>query len=103
MRKGGYIRKTYVFLKLGDFCAVMHTQSFLEDTSFIRKLLAFNNLIISSFCEFKIPLKMTSPSILRQLRMSGIMSFITSARILHKIKSKFFNVYFETNESNGPR
>ena len=23
----------------------MHTQSFLEDTSFIRKLLAFNNLI----------------------------------------------------------
>ena len=81
----------------------MHTQSFLEDTSFIRKLLAFNNLIISSFCEFKIPLKITSPSILRQLRMSGIMPFITSARILHKIKSKFFKVYFETNPSNDPR
>ena len=81
----------------------MHTQSFLEDTSFIRKLLAFNNLKISSFCEFKIPLKITSPSILRQLQMSGIMPFITSARILHKIKSKFFKEYFETNESNGPK
>ena len=81
----------------------MQTQSFLEDTSFTLKLLAFNNLKISSFCEFKIPLKITFPPIFRQLLISGIMPFITSARILHKIKSKFFKEYFETNESNVPR
>ena len=81
----------------------MQTQSFLEDTSFTWKLLAFNNLKISSFCEFKIPLKITTPSIFRQLLISGIMPFMTSARILHKIKSKFFKEYFETNDSNGPR
>ena len=81
----------------------MHTQSFLEDTSFILKLLAFNKLIISSFCEFKITLRITSPSFLRQLLISGIMPFITSARILHKIKSKLFKEYFETNSSNAPK
>ena len=35
--KGEYISKTYAFNEIKDFCASMHTQSFLDDMSTIFK------------------------------------------------------------------
>ena len=45
----------------------MHAQSFLVDTSINFKSFWINIFIISSFCEFRIPLKITSPLLLKQL------------------------------------